>query len=298
MAKVNWLELLKESQFKHPSAQEPPEPEPWEGVPSSDMLEIVDEVNLVNDGVLSQLEQSQIYTQTMMNEKKAQSKAKKESKSMSKDVYNLARLSRGETGMTVYFLFDAVKDMPDTITWVWADGVESVHNKSSSQSKKQDTTKEWWEEHVKNAPFPSSLLVEDLYNDIWVPVTTATKRYEIVEKKHTKKKPSVAIYGNLEKMQGEPGPEPTFPGGNGAQVSETPTGDVYLTKLDADGTPTGEKIQVAQGGLAVTWNVNNNSSWGALDASQIIHQIQHVKNQYYTMYKHGMYGQGTGHGAL
>lgn len=102
-------------------------------------------------------------------------------KSMSKDAYNLARISRGEEGKTAYFYFPDMKMAPKTIVWLWSDGFVSVHEKKPGSPKVLETSKEWWDSHVLNAPWPSTELIEDLYNDVFIPRQTSTHRYQMIE---------------------------------------------------------------------------------------------------------------------
>lgn len=154
MPKINWAELLIEPpKYGLMSAQEPPDvytPEPIMGCNCPDCS-------------------PQNYPQP------------EPPQDMSQDAYNLARISRGEEGKTAYFYFPDMKKAPKTIVWLWSDGFVSVHEKKPGQPKLLQTTKEWWDKSVMNAPWPSKELIEDLYSDVFVPRYTKTYRYQIIE---------------------------------------------------------------------------------------------------------------------
>lgn len=99
---------------------------------------------------------------------------------MNEAVYNLARISRGQDGYTAYFLYPSFEDMPSRIPWLWKDGVVSSHVKgSSSQFKEMESSEAWWKDYVKNAEFPETYLIEDLFEDVFVPTKTRTFRFEM-----------------------------------------------------------------------------------------------------------------------
>lgn len=106
---------------------------------------------------------------------------------MNTTAHHLARISRGEQGKTAYFAFPSVEEMPETITHLWDDSVETTHRKGIPTQEVQETLEIWWDKYVKNEKWPGQVLTEDIFNDVFLPLYTVTTRYSLESSKNVKK---------------------------------------------------------------------------------------------------------------
>lgn len=84
---------------------------------------------------------------------------------MPKEVFNLARISRSEEGLTAYFLYRSSEDAPDEITYEWGDGKTTKHSRTGAFSPEQPTSEAWWTQNVKNAAYPRVVISIGLFED-------------------------------------------------------------------------------------------------------------------------------------
>lgn len=178
---------------------------------------------------------------------------------MTKDVYNLARISRGEEGKTAYFLYNTYEDMPSTIEWAWPDGITSFHTKlSAGETYKKETSEEWWKKYVRNAEWPGFSLIEDLFEDVFIPVYTKTFKYQLTDKKHTHE------------------PAPKKKKGKTTLKNNVFTGtSVWTTPLDEYGNPASAPFEAGESA----------TPWATATPEQIVSDIQtakkHIEEEYY-----------------
>jgi len=97
--------------------------------------------------------------------------------SMPKEVFNLARISRSEEGLTAYFLYPSLDDAPDEITYEWGDGKTTKHTRNGDFSLDQPTSEAWWTQHVKNAEYPRVVISIGLFEDKLADVYSRNIKY-------------------------------------------------------------------------------------------------------------------------